>query len=187
MSLPSPEESIVVIGDPDEGGVVVEGDGPTPGAAVVVTDDDLQPLPGPPGPPGPPWHDEGDWTPGAAYTALSLVHFEGQTYGTPIDLPGMAVFDPGYWRLWASKGDKGEQGEQGIQGPPGGPGAYERTRYDVAMPSAVWTIVHGKGAILPVTVVDSTGRELRLVDVRYPDLDTVEVHFGAATSGYVEI
>jgi hypothetical protein len=179
--------SLVVVGDQPAGSTI-----PVDGSADVETDVTVLDTgqPGPPGrtgPPGPPWVDTGEWQPGTAYVAQSLVHFDGATWGTPIDLPPMAAFDSVYWRLWSSKGDQGERGEQGIQGEPGPFGAYQRDHYDVPMPSAVWTIQHNKHAILPVTVRDSTGRELRMVDLEYVDADTVQVRFGAPMSGSVEI
>lgn len=164
---------------------------PSPEAStVIVVDDDDQGVPGvkgKKGDPGPPWVDMGDWQPDTPYPALSIVHLDGSTYGTPIDLPGMAAFDEGYWLLWASKGEKGDPGPRGLPGNPGGVGTYERSYYPVDMPSAVWTVVHGKGARMPVTVLDSDGRELRLVEVVYIDDDTVEARFGAPMSGGLEI
>ena len=47
----------------------------------------------------------------------------------------------------------------------------------------VWTIVHGLGKYPNVKVVDST-HELCYGDVKYPNIDTVTIEFGAPFGGY---
>lgn len=173
---PPSTESLVVVGEP-----YIETN-------VTIEDDDDQgiPSPGRQGDPGPPWTDRGDWQPDTDYPALSVVHYGGSTYGTPIDRPGVPVFNPDSWSLWASKGDKGDKGNKGDQGIPG-TGTYDRTTFVFDEPSTVWRAEHNKGLRLPVTITDSTGRILALVDVRYIDENVVEAHFGAPTSGKLEI
>jgi len=54
--------------------------------------------------------------------------------------------------------------------------------YTQSVAAAQWTITHGLGRFPSVTVVDSAGDQC-IGDVRYLDLNTVVVTFGAAFAG----
>lgn len=68
--------------------------------------------------------------------------------------------------------------------PEGGQTSGEYKMYTHAQESAakVWTIVHGLGKYPNVKVVDST-HELCYGDVKYPNIDTVTIEFGAPFGG----
>lgn len=80
-------------------------------------------------------------------------------------------------------GPQGPAGES-IVGPKGDPGDVAVLTYthnqDTA--SALWTIEHGKGFFLNVTVVDSAGTEV-VGDVVFQDANTVVIQFAAPFSG----
>lgn len=78
------------------------------------------------------------------------------------------------------QGVAGPAGPQGIQGPPGAGGAsYAHVQ---GAPLATWTIVHNLGFFPSVTVVDSGGTTVE-GDMRYIDVNTVELSFSAAFGG----
>ena len=86
--------------------------------------------------------------------------------------------------------------EVGMQGPPGPPGAdgppgpqglpgvagasYVHAQ---AVPSALWTIVHGLGRYPHATCVDSAGSVV-IGDVRYLSADALELAFAAPFAGH---
>ncbi len=69
--------------------------------------------------------------------------------------------------------------------PEGGQTSGEYKMYTHLQETAekVWTIVHGLGKYPNVKVVDST-HELCYGDVKYPNIDTVTIEFGAPFGGY---
>ncbi|MFI6819281.1 hypothetical protein ACIBG7_43320 [Nonomuraea sp. NPDC050328] len=83
------------------------------------------------------------------------------------------------------QGPPGPQGEPGPAGPPGppGPAGGDVFLYDRAgVPAATWTIEHGRGRRVHVTVIDDTGTEVT-ADVAHPDLNTTVITFAAPFSG----
>lgn len=73
----------------------------------------------------------------------------------------------------------------GPQGPPGppGPAGGETFVYDRAgVPAATWTIAHGLGRRVHVTVAGDDGREVE-ADVDNPDLNTTVITFATPFSG----
>lgn len=79
-----------------------------------------------------------------------------------------------------SAGGAGEEAN-----PEGGETTGEYKMYTHLQETAekVWTIVHGLGKYPNVKVVDST-HELCYGDVKYPNIDTVTIEFGAPFGGY---
>ena len=71
----------------------------------------------------------------------------------------------------------------GAVGPPGPPGPSGGSYvHHQAVPTAVWTIVHGLGYFPNVTVFDTTGDTVE-GDVAFPDADTVVLTFSAGFGG----
>lgn len=75
-------------------------------------------------------------------------------------------------------------GPQGIPGPQGEPGDPAATIYvhDQATASSTWTIEHGTGYFLNITVVDSAGSQVE-GSVAYQDANTIVVEFAAPFAG----
>lgn len=71
-----------------------------------------------------------------------------------------------------AKGDKGDAGDPALL-------TYVHTQSTAA---ATWTINHGKGYFLNLTVVDSAGTQVE-GNVTYQDNNTIVVEFAAAFSG----
>lgn len=74
----------------------------------------------------------------------------------------------------------------GLQGPPGPPGSGGNTWfvYDRAgVPAATWTIVHGLGRPVHVTILGDDGAEVDTDIEHPPDLNTVVATFAAPSTG----
>lgn len=56
--------------------------------------------------------------------------------------------------------------------------------HEQALPSSLWTVAHNLGKYPSVTVTDHLGAEL-LADLSYPSLNTVQVAFSSARTGFV--
>jgi hypothetical protein len=76
-------------------------------------------------------------------------------------------------------------GPPGPQGPPGSPGSGT-FRYTQTIAAAVWTIVHGLGFYPNVVTTDTAGTEM-IGDVRYVDINTVEIAFSSPLAGYANL
>lgn len=77
-------------------------------------------------------------------------------------------------------------GLQGPAGPSGAPGSGGDTYflYDRAgVPAATWTIDHGLGRPVHVTILDDSGAEADTDITHTPDLNTVVATFAAPTTG----
>lgn len=73
----------------------------------------------------------------------------------------------------------------GPQGPPGPPGPAGGATYvydRAGVPAATWTIAHGLGRRVHVTVAGDDGREVE-ADVDNPDLNTTVITFATPFSG----
>lgn len=75
------------------------------------------------------------------------------------------------------KGDKGEEGD-----PAEAIGADKTFRHIQAIPSSIWTVTHNLGKYPAVAVTESTGTLVE-GDIRFIDLNTVELTFAGAFSG----
>lgn len=62
---------------------------------------------------------------------------------------------------------------------------YEST-FTFAIPSALWTIVHGEDRYLSIDTYDNNGDPV-VGDVRYPDRNTITVTFYSPMSGYANL
>lgn len=78
-------------------------------------------------------------------------------------------------------GPQGPQGEPGAPGEPGDPAALTYVHHQTT-PQATWTIEHGLGLYLNITVVDSAGSQVE-GEVLYQDAEQIVVSFEGAFSG----
>lgn len=79
-------------------------------------------------------------------------------------------------------------GPQGIPGPPGPPGRPGASGGDIyeheqTAPAATWTIPHGLGRKVSVTLFDSTGRQV-YADIEQDGDDSVTVIFPSPLAGF---
>lgn len=70
------------------------------------------------------------------------------------------------------------------QGPAGAGGSDAAYTHGQTLAAAVWTAAHNLGKYPAVTVTDNLRAPL-LADVSYPDLNTVQVAFSSARTGFV--
>lgn len=79
-------------------------------------------------------------------------------------------------------GPQGDPGPTGAQGPPG-PAGGDVFVYDRGgVPAATWTIEHGRGRRVHVTVLGDDGSEVT-TDVTHPDLNTTVITFASPFAG----
>lgn len=84
------------------------------------------------------------------------------------------------------EGPVGIQGPEGPQGPKGDAGDAAALTYvhEQTTAASTWTVNHGKGFFLSVTVVDSAGTQVE-GEVTYQDSSTIVIQFAAPFSGTV--